>query len=63
MDDSFVNLGEYKAGCAQRLFKKKWVNSDFAMAIWRFWISDCKYVLLLVDVFTIDCSNEDSCIV
>ncbi len=23
MDDSFVNLEEYKAGCAQRLFKKK----------------------------------------
>ncbi len=23
MDDSFVNLGEYKAGCAQRLFLKK----------------------------------------
>ncbi len=23
MDDSFVNLGEYKAGCAQRLFKIK----------------------------------------
>ncbi len=25
-------------------------NSDFAMTIWRFWISDCKYVLLLVQV-------------
>ncbi len=23
MDDRFVNLGEYKAGCAQRLFQKK----------------------------------------
>ncbi len=23
-------------------------NSDFAMTIWRFWISDCKYVLLSV---------------
>ncbi len=23
MDDSFVNQGEYKAGCAQRLIKKK----------------------------------------
>ncbi len=22
--------------------------SDFAMTIWRFWISDCKYVLLLI---------------
>ncbi len=21
--DSFMNLGQYKAGCAQRLFKKK----------------------------------------
>ncbi len=26
-----MNLGEDKAGCAQRLLKKKWVNSDFAM--------------------------------
>ncbi len=46
MDDSFVNLVEYKAGYARRLFKKKKVNSDFAMTIWRFWISNCKYVLL-----------------
>ncbi len=29
MDDSFVNLEEYKAGCAQRLFKKKRGKSDF----------------------------------
>ncbi len=37
MDDRFVNLGEYKAGCAQMLFlKKKRVNSDFAMTIWCF---------------------------
>ncbi len=43
MDDSFVNLVEYKA-----VKKKKRVNSDFAMTIWCFWISDCKYVLLLV---------------
>ncbi len=42
MDDSFVNLVEYKAGYAQR------VNSDFAMTIWHFRISDCMYVLLLV---------------
>ncbi len=57
MDDSCVNL-EYKAGYARRLFlENKRVNSDFAMTIWRFWISDCKYVLLLVQVFTIDCSN------
>ncbi len=56
MDDSFVNLGEYKAGCARRLFlkKKKWVNSNFAMTIWRFWVSECKYVLLLVKIFAID---------
>ncbi len=27
MDDSFVNLGEYKAGCAQRLFLKKNLES------------------------------------
>ncbi len=63
MDDSFVNLVEYKAGCAQRLFikKKKGVNSDFAMTIWRFWISYCKYVLLSVQVFAIDCSNAEFC--
>ncbi len=34
--------------------KKKRVNSDFAMTICRFWISDHKYVLLLVQVFAID---------
>ncbi len=37
------------------------VNSDFAMTIWRFWISDCKYVLLLVKVFAIDCSDAEFC--
>ncbi len=47
MDDSFVNLEEYKAGCAQRLFKKKRGKSDFSMTIYRFWISECKCVLLL----------------
>ncbi len=61
MDDSFVNLVEYKAGCARRLFlkkkEKKRVNSDFAMTI----ISDRKYVLLLVQVFAIDCSNAEFC--
>ncbi len=41
MDDSFVNLGEYNA--AQRLFKKKEVNSEFAMTI-------CKYLLLAVQM-------------
>ncbi len=41
--------------------KKKKVNSDFAMTICRFWISDCKYVLLLVQVFAIDCSNVEFC--
>ncbi len=61
MDDSFVNLVEYKAGCARRVFKKKRVNSDFVMSIWRFWISDCEYVLLLVQVFAIDCSNAEFC--
>ncbi len=35
------------AVCAQRLFKKM-VNSEFALTILGFWISDCKYVLLLV---------------
>ncbi len=64
MDDRFVNLGEYKAGCARRLFLKKiknTVNYDFAMTIWRFWISDCKYILLLVQVFAIDCSYAEFC--
>ncbi len=53
MDDNFVNLGEYKAGCAQRLFlkkkkkkEKKKVISDLVWIV--VWISDCKYVLLLV---------------
>ncbi len=41
MDNSFVNLGEYNA--AQRLFKKKEVNSEFAMTI-------CKYLLLAVQM-------------
>ncbi len=37
-DNHFENLGEYKAGCAQMLFKKKKkrVNSDFALKIWCF---------------------------
>ncbi len=56
-----MKLVEYKAGCARRLFlkkkKNKRVNSDFAMTI----ISDCKYVLLLVQVFAIDCSNAEFC--
>ncbi len=34
--------------CTKAISKKKRVNSDFAVTIWRFWISDCKYVLLLV---------------
>ncbi len=64
LNDSFMNLVEDKTGCAQRLFlKKKKVNSNFAMTIWRFWISDCKYVLLLVEVFAIDCSNAELCAV
>ncbi len=42
MDDSSVTQLEYKAGYAQR------VNSDFTMILWHFWISNCKYVLLLV---------------
>ncbi len=36
-------------------------NSDFAMTNWRFWISDCKYVLLQVLLFAIDCSNAEFC--
>ncbi len=47
-----MNLGEYKA-------IKKRVNSDSSMTIWRFWISDCKYVLILVEIFAIDCSNAE----
>ncbi len=42
-------------------FLKKRVNSNFAMTIWRFLFSDCKYVLLLVQVFAIDCSNAEFC--
>ncbi len=62
MDKSFVNLREYKALCALRLFKKKnRVDSDFAMTVGRFWINNCKYVLLLVQVFTSDCSNAKFC--
>ncbi len=56
MDDRFVNLGQYKAGCMKAVSNK---NSDFAMTIWRFWISDCKYVLLIVKLFAIDCSNAE----
>ncbi len=44
-----------------KIFTKKKFNSDFAMTIWRFWISDCKYVLLLVQVFAIDYSNAEFC--
>ncbi len=36
-------------------------NSDFAITNWRFWISDCKYVLLQVLLFAIDCSNAEFC--
>ncbi len=46
MDDSFVNRGEYKAGCLHLKWhkwhkgylkkKKKKVNSDLAMTIWCF---------------------------
>ncbi len=32
------------------------------MTIWRFWISDCKFVLILVSVFAIDCSNVAQCV-
>ncbi len=35
----------YKVNCEQRLSKRKRVNSDFALTIWRFWISDFKYVI------------------
>ncbi len=56
MDDSFVNLGQYKAGCAQRLFlqkNRKRVNSDFAMTIWHFesaTVSLFCYLLLTVQM-------------
>ncbi len=60
MDNNFVNL--LNSGYARRLFKKKKrVNSDFAMTIWCFSISNCKYVLLLVQEFAIDCSNAEFC--
>ncbi len=47
--------------CTKTISKR--VNSDFAITIWHFWISDCKYVLLLVEVFAIDCSNAEFCTV
>ncbi len=63
MNDCFVNLGEYKAGYARKLFKKKRsISTFFSMTTWHFWISDCKYVLLLVQVFVIDCSNVEFCV-
>ncbi len=40
-------------------YLKKRVNSVFAMTIWCFWISYCKYVLLLVQVFAINCPNAE----
>ncbi len=46
MDDSFVKLGGWL--CVQKGYLKKMVNSEFAMTILGFWISDSKYVLLLV---------------
>ncbi len=36
--------------CTKAISRKKRVDTDIAMTIWRFWLSDCKYVLLLVQV-------------
>ncbi len=61
MDDSFVKPSRVQGWlCTKDISKKKRkkrVNSDFAMTI----ISDRKYVLLLVQVFAIDCSNAEFC--
>ncbi len=65
MDDSFVNLVEYKAGCEQRLFKKKKKKKGSILTLlWQSGASESvtvKYVLLLVQVFAIDCSNAEFC--
>ncbi len=37
MDDNFIEPSiYYKVNCEQRLSKRKRVNSDFALTIWRF---------------------------
>ncbi len=37
-----------------------WHNSDFAMTIWRFWISKSVCFVIIL-IFAIDCSNTEFC--
>ncbi len=58
MDDSFVNLGEYKGGCAQRLFLKKkgsiptllWQSDASELATVSMFCYYFKYLLLTVQM-------------
>ncbi len=54
MDDSLVNLIEYKAGYARRLFLKK-KYSDFAMTICHFWISACFVIISSICYWPFKC--------
>ncbi len=57
MDDRFVNLGEYKAGCAQRLFLKK-KKGSIPTLLWQSGASESvtvsmfKYLLLTVQMWS-----------
>ncbi len=42
MDDCFVNL--VQGWLCTKAISEKRVNSDFAMTVWRFWISDCDWM-------------------
>ncbi len=57
MDDSLVNLIEYKAGYARRLFLKK----NILTLLWQFANSESAHVLLLFQVFAIDRLNAEFC--
>ncbi len=56
MYDSLVNLIEYKAGYARRLFLK-----NILTLLWQSATSESAYVLLLFQVFAIDCLNAEFC--
>ncbi len=62
MEDRFVNLGMYKAGFTKALKKKLIKKGQFQLCYANLALlnQDCKYVLLLVQVFAIDCSNVES---
>ncbi len=53
MEDRFVNLGMYKAGCTKALKKIKKGQFQLCYANLALLNQDCKYVLLLVQVFAI----------